>query len=366
MPTRPLTLLLRTCVSALIVLMLSFGGLLAQCPSPDVAIVNSCVTVANPTNPERTVEVELLVLQNGEMDFPVNNLGIDLPFNGFGSQNGDVGTGPDGTPYNCAFKVPTVTALTGCGDVVPLGPDGIIPANATVLFVMTGNASTVSIDSLDFSALCSNGRTIYVLQNACERTVGALANRPGSGANTLRTITVNCPSEATDLTYDTALLPDGDGAYYDRTADEYGLREDCSVPAPVIAVVDTMVVDTMTVDTMMTDTMTTDTSGMDTVTVDTVVMNDTLVMAPDFPLYLPTAFSPNRDGVNDRYRVGLPLGAVGTVRYTIYDRWGGRIYIGTEPWDGHEAPDGVYLAVVDYFEGGVLVKRVGREVLLIR
>ena len=86
-------------------------------------------------------------------------------------------------------------------------------------------------------------------------------------------------------------------------------------------------------------------------------------------LYLPTAFSPNGDGVNDVY---LPLAAEGTcglgeqpTLLRVYDRWGGVVYdaSGNAGWDGSGAdgrllPNGVYLVVVDFWDG---TRRVQRE-----
>jgi gliding motility-associated-like protein len=59
-------------------------------------------------------------------------------------------------------------------------------------------------------------------------------------------------------------------------------------------------------------------------------------------VYAPTAFSPNGDGVNDAFILGLGKAAVSVRSLRIYDRWGGLVYEGTdlvpnEPgsgWDG--------------------------------
>lgn len=70
-------------------------------------------------------------------------------------------------------------------------------------------------------------------------------------------------------------------------------------------------------------------------------------------LYLPTAFSPNGDGINDTFR------AYGryfrSVALDIYDRWGNHLYTGTGQdvaWDGHSGgrvlDPGVYVYVFRY------------------
>jgi gliding motility-associated-like protein len=53
-------------------------------------------------------------------------------------------------------------------------------------------------------------------------------------------------------------------------------------------------------------------------------------------LFVPTAFTPNRDGKNDLFRVGFP-GSIKTFRLTVYNRWGEVIFQTTDPlkgWDG--------------------------------
>jgi len=69
--------------------------------------------------------------------------------------------------------------------------------------------------------------------------------------------------------------------------------------------------------------------------------------------YLPTAFTPNRDGLNDRYR---PITYnVDEMTFIIYNRWGEKIYEGniSDPgWDGtymgHDAQSGSYVIYVFY------------------
>ncbi|MEL6668186.1 MAG: gliding motility-associated C-terminal domain-containing protein, partial [Bacteroidota bacterium] len=43
-------------------------------------------------------------------------------------------------------------------------------------------------------------------------------------------------------------------------------------------------------------------------------------------IYMPTAFSPNEDGVNDRLFPGVPPAVVQIQSFQIYDRWGGMLY----------------------------------------
>jgi gliding motility-associated-like protein len=76
-----------------------------------------------------------------------------------------------------------------------------------------------------------------------------------------------------------------------------------------------------------------------------------VLIRPEFNLYIPDAFSPNGDGLNEVFR---PKGtAIQGYRLTIYNRWGERIYQGkNEGWDGtYEgalSPAGQYLYLLEY------------------
>ena len=62
-------------------------------------------------------------------------------------------------------------------------------------------------------------------------------------------------------------------------------------------------------------------------------------------IYVPNAFSPNGDGVNDLF---LPYSNQSMMNWEmrIYDRWGGLAYEGNVPWDGGEYGPGVYAYVI--------------------
>lgn len=70
-------------------------------------------------------------------------------------------------------------------------------------------------------------------------------------------------------------------------------------------------------------------------------------------LFVPNAFTPNGDTRNDLYT--WSYASINTFNIRIYDRWGELIYSGDSPdkfWDGMyrgtEAPDGVYIYVINY------------------
>jgi len=70
-------------------------------------------------------------------------------------------------------------------------------------------------------------------------------------------------------------------------------------------------------------------------------------------IYIPNAFSPNGDGLNDIFRP-LPVGIVKMNYFRVYDRWGKLMYSSTtymQGWDGtvrgEQAPIGTYVWMVE-------------------
>lgn len=70
--------------------------------------------------------------------------------------------------------------------------------------------------------------------------------------------------------------------------------------------------------------------------------------------YLPNAFSPDGDGINDRFRA-FPNCEIISYNLKVYNRWGTQLYEGTDPaqgWDGRlgnqEMEMGVYLWILEY------------------
>ena len=74
--------------------------------------------------------------------------------------------------------------------------------------------------------------------------------------------------------------------------------------------------------------------------------------------YIPNAFTPNGDGINDKFRIlGLPYESITRYSLQIYNRWGQKVFSTNdirEPWDGTSngelCPDGVYVWMI-YYEG---------------
>lgn len=54
-------------------------------------------------------------------------------------------------------------------------------------------------------------------------------------------------------------------------------------------------------------------------------------------IFLPKAFTPNGDGLNDVYGISNPYAIINFVSFEIYDRWGGRVFYSTDAyatWNG--------------------------------
>lgn len=54
-------------------------------------------------------------------------------------------------------------------------------------------------------------------------------------------------------------------------------------------------------------------------------------------LFLPGAFTPNNDGLNDEFGISNPFAVQDLISFEIFDRWGGRVFYSEDPfakWDG--------------------------------
>lgn len=74
-------------------------------------------------------------------------------------------------------------------------------------------------------------------------------------------------------------------------------------------------------------------------------------------VYVPNAFSPNNDGINDEFKIFSPCDLSLNSTIKIYDRWGSRVFSSTaeqESWDGtikgQPATKGVYVYEIQYDE----------------
>ena len=78
----------------------------------------------------------------------------------------------------------------------------------------------------------------------------------------------------------------------------------------------------------------------------------TVIVTPYFRLFIPSAFSPNGDGLNDIFEISGS--AIEKYDLNIFDRWGGKMHQSAninQPWEGKvnggfEAPQGAYVYVI--------------------
>lgn len=92
----------------------------------------------------------------------------------------------------------------------------------------------------------------------------------------------------------------------------------------------------------------------------------------DFPVFIPGAFTPNNDGLNDLFRVAKWNGQR-LVSLSIYNRFGQRIFVTANPakgWDGKlngiEQSTGAYIYLIRYKDIGDRVHELKGTVVLIR
>jgi gliding motility-associated-like protein len=92
-----------------------------------------------------------------------------------------------------------------------------------------------------------------------------------------------------------------------------------------------------------------------------------LVCIDNCPFYnLPNVFTPNGNGQNDVYHPFRPYRFVSRVEFSVYSRWGNKVFETTDPeinWDGRDYKTGVLLSDGVYLYGGYYFeKQRGKEV----
>lgn len=70
------------------------------------------------------------------------------------------------------------------------------------------------------------------------------------------------------------------------------------------------------------------------------------------PLFVPNAFTPNGDGINDVFYI--PNAVLNNFTFAVFDRWGNEVYrtqTSSFQWNGNmgnrQAPEGVYVYVLE-------------------
>lgn len=82
-------------------------------------------------------------------------------------------------------------------------------------------------------------------------------------------------------------------------------------------------------------------------------------------LYVPNAFSPNNDGVNEIFKISINPNHI--KQFEVYNRWGQLIAQNqTGTWDGKDAPQGVYVIILYYINDNGQEQRYSGNVTLMR
>ena len=66
-----------------------------------------------------------------------------------------------------------------------------------------------------------------------------------------------------------------------------------------------------------------------------------------FNVFIPNAFSPNGDGINDVFHPFAPVGEIQSFEIKIFDRWGNFLYQGATEWNGSNLAPGVYVYLIN-------------------
>lgn len=93
-----------------------------------------------------------------------------------------------------------------------------------------------------------------------------------------------------------------------------------------------------------------------------------LCVEEPFAVYIPNAFTPNNDGINDSFRATPTTRDPKVFQLDLYDRWGTVIFSGSSPqsaWSGDGFPDGIYVWKLRMQDAdGKLHERVGHVALI--
>ena len=93
------------------------------------------------------------------------------------------------------------------------------------------------------------------------------------------------------------------------------------------------------------------------------------MLEAESPFLVPTAFTPNGDGLNDTFRPVVDYERVRQFSLIIYDRWGKRIFETTNPakgWDGADFPAGIYGWVITWTDGSGKVNKLRGSVTMVK
>ncbi len=95
-----------------------------------------------------------------------------------------------------------------------------------------------------------------------------------------------------------------------------------------------------------------------------------ITMYYDFVLFSPNTFTPDKNGINDRFGPkGIRMEKYKSYEFSVYNRWGERVFFTDrvgEEWDGANGLTGVYIWFVEIIDELGAVRRKSGEVMLIK
>lgn len=148
------------------------------CPDLLMIMMNSCDKSGLGVGEEHDNEFFIFTSGSGfyasDLQFKINEGTNDA---GNGNRSINIGTNA------CQIKKPSDAFMTqlrqgACSSInlFAAGPGDFIPPDALVIFYMSAN---VAMD-YDLTTLCASGKSVYVMQNSCQRTMGAFTNSNSS------------------------------------------------------------------------------------------------------------------------------------------------------------------------------------------
>jgi gliding motility-associated-like protein len=81
-----------------------------------------------------------------------------------------------------------------------------------------------------------------------------------------------------------------------------------------------------------------------------------IIPCDSFYFYIPNAFTPNDDGLNDEFQ---PIGNITKWHMEVFDQWGSLIYSGDKPWKGNGIAD-LYAFKLSWRQNGAFKQYIGR------
>jgi gliding motility-associated-like protein len=94
-----------------------------------------------------------------------------------------------------------------------------------------------------------------------------------------------------------------------------------------------------------------------------------ITMYYDFVLFVPNTFTPDKDGVNDKFGPkGIHMEKYEAYEFTIFNSWGEKVFTTdkvSEQWDGENGLQGTYTwSIIIIDELGAVHKKVGQVILI--